>query len=140
MSLFTPLIAYGDVAPLVLRLVAGIIFLVHGTPKLFGPQPGITGFTAWLRSMSVPFAGFFGIVVPLVEFFGGIALILGFLTQPFAALLAIIMIVASVLKKTKMGKSFTGDGGWELDAILAAVMIALVIAGAGAYALDARLL
>lgn len=137
MSYFASLLAYGPWGLVVLRAVAGTIFIVHGIPKLFGPSPGIAGFTAWLRSMYVPLAGFFGLLVPLTEFFGGIALIVGFLVQPVALLLAIEMVVAGALKKMKMGKGFSGDGGWEFDLILAAAMIILLTSGAGAFALDA---
>ena len=136
MLVFQQLLAYSDWGLVALRVVAGIIFIVHGVPKLFGPQPGITGFTAWLRSMSVPLAGVFGVVVPLLEFFGGIALILGFLTQAFALLLMVNMLVATLLKMTKMGKSFSGDGGWEFDLILLAAMLALLVGGSGPYSLD----
>ena len=136
MLVFQQLLAFSDWGLVALRVVAGTIFIVHGIPKLFGPQPGITGFTAWLRSMNVPLAGIFGVIVPLLEFFGGIALILGFLTQAFALLLAVIMLVATVLKATKMGKSFAGDGGWEYDLILLATMLALALGGSGPYSLD----
>lgn len=133
MYLLQPLLAYGDWGLLLLRLALGALFIYHGRPKLFGSQPGIHGFTGWLKSMNVPAAGFFGIVVPLVEFFGGIALIVGFLTQHAAFLLAINMIVAGYLKKTKMGKGFAGDGGWELDLALAAALITLLTIGPGRF-------
>lgn len=139
MLIFQQLLAYSDWGLVALRVVAGTIFIVHGIPKLFGPQPGITGFTAWLRSMNVPLAGVFGVVVPLLEFFGGIALILGFLTQAFVLLLAVNMLVATLLKMTKMGKKFTGDGGWEFDLILLATMLALLVGGSGPYSLDSGL-
>ena len=137
MTFFQPFLAYGDWGLVVLRVVVGVIFVVHGIPKLFGPQPGISGFTAWLKSMHVPLAGFFGVVVPLVEFFGGIALVLGLLTQPFARLLAVILVVATILKNIKMGKGFTGDGGWEFDLVLLAAALLLLVSGAGVFALDA---
>ncbi|MBI4143211.1 DoxX family protein [Candidatus Uhrbacteria bacterium] len=139
MPYFQSLLAYTDWGLAILRVAVGIIFVVHGIPKLFGPQPGISGFTAWLKSMNVPLAGLFGTVVPLLEFFGGIALAIGFLTQPLALLFAINMLVASFLKKTKMGKGFTGDGGWEFDLVLLAASLLLLVSGAGVYALDAAI-
>lgn len=139
MLIFQQLLTYSDWGLVALRVVAGTIFIVHGIPKLFGPQPGIAGFTGWLRSMNVPLAGVCGVVVPLLEFFGGIALILGFLTQAFALLLAVNMLVATLLKMTKMGKKFSGDGGWEFDFILLAAMLALLVGGSGPYSLDSGL-
>jgi len=134
-----PLLAYGPWGITVLRIVTGIIFVYHGIPKLFGPQPGIKGFTGWLRSMNVPLAVLFGVVVPLLEFFGGIALFLGLITQAFALLFIVNMLVATFLKMTKMGKKFGGDGGWEYDLLLIAASLLLLVTGSGALALDARL-
>lgn len=133
------LLAYGPWGIALLRIVTGVIFVYHGTSKLFGPQPGIKGFSGWLRSMGVPLAGLFGIIVPLLEFFGGIGLILGFLTQWFALFLAIIILVATYLKMTKMGKKFSGDGGWEFDLLLVAATVLLLVTGSGAFGLDQRL-
>lgn len=140
MSLLEPLLAYGDWGLLVLRVVAGAIFLAHGMPKLFGPQPGIKGFTEFLKSQRVPLAPLFGVVVPLVEFFGGIALILGFLTPWFSVPLGITMLVAWYLKAVQWGKGFAVEGGWEFDVLLLAVLLLLLTVGAGSYSLDARLL
>lgn len=134
-----PLLAYGPWGIALLRIVTGAIFVYHGIPKLFGPQPGINGFSGWLRSIHVPLAGLFGIIVPLLEFFGGIGLILGFLTQWCALLLAIIILVATYLKMTKMGKKFSGDGGWEFDLLLVAATLLLFVTGSGAFGLDQRL-
>lgn len=134
-----PLLAYGPWGIALLRVVTGAIFVYHGIPKLFGPQPGIKGFSGWLRSIHVPFAGLFGIIVPLLEFFGGIGLILGFLTQWFAALLAVAILVATYLKMTAMGKKFSGDGGWEFDLLLVAATLLLLVTGSGAFGLDQRL-
>lgn len=133
------LLAYGPWGIALLRVVTGVIFVYHGIPKLFGPQPGIKGFSGWLRSMGVPLAGLFGIIVPLLEFFGGIGFILGFLTQWFAAFLAVIILVATYLKMTKMGKKFSGDGGWEFDLLLLAAAVLLLVTGSGAFGIDQRL-
>lgn len=136
MYLLQPLLAYGDWGLLLLRLALGVLFIIHGRPKLFGSQPGIKGFSGWLKSMNVPAAPFFGVVVPLIEFFGGIALIVGFGTQYAALLLTINMIVAGFLKKTKMGKGFMGDGGFELDLALAAALLVLLTIGPGRFSFD----
>ena len=132
-------LAYGPWGIALLRAVTGVIFVSHGIPKLFGPQPGIAGFSGWLRSMHVPLASLFGVIVPVLEFFGGIALIVGLFTQQLGLLFAVQMLVATLLKATKMGKQFSGDGGWEFDLLLVAVALLLVVAGGGAFALDGRL-
>ncbi len=60
----------------------------------------------------------------------------GFLAQPAAVGLAIIMLGAMNLKKNVWKKKFIGDGGWELDFMIFAACIMLLISGAGAFALD----
>ncbi len=76
----------------------------------------------------------------IVEPLGGVGVLVGFLTQPAAAGLAIIMLGAIRLKAIQMHRRFTGDGGWELDFILLVAAIALFVIGAGRLSLDRVLL
>jgi putative oxidoreductase len=73
-----------------LRLSVGVIFLYHGWGKLTNMEATIGFFT----SLSFPAAAFWAYVVALVEFLGGVALILGIWTRLAAKLLAITMLVA----------------------------------------------
>ena len=133
MGFFTDLQRLSDWALLALRLGVGVVFLVHGTQKwaMWKMQPSTqlpAGMLSVLRFLSI------------VEPLGGLGVVFGFLTQPAAAGLAIIMIGAIRLKAVQMHKRFTGDGGWELDYILLAAAIALFISGAGRLSLDRVLL
>jgi putative oxidoreductase len=65
-----------------LRMVAGFLFLCHGGQKLFGWFGGLTG-----NGGSVPLASLMGFA-GMLEFFGGLAILAGFLTRPIAFLLA----------------------------------------------------
>ena len=67
-----------------------------------------------------------------VEFFGGIALIVGFATQLAAALVAVNMLVAISKVKFKQGLV----NGYEFDLVLLVIALALLVLGPGAYALD----
>jgi uncharacterized membrane protein YphA (DoxX/SURF4 family) len=82
--------------------------------------------------MGLP-AGFilFGAVV---EFFGGIALVLGIFTQIIAVLFALWMLSTTWLAKVKMKKKFVG--GYEVDVILLVASLALAALGAGAFSLN----
>jgi putative oxidoreductase len=111
---------------LVLRLAAGIIFLMHGWGKLTG-NPSIEMFSGMLGSMGVPAAMFFAWVVALVEFFGGLSLILGIFTRPFAILLAIDMLVAFFGAKHAMFPA--GD----IDFMLLGTSIAIALMGSGRF-------
>lgn len=110
---------YADWEPVLLRAGLAVIFLVHGWPKLKNPK----NFAGWLGTMHVRPAMFWALVVAVVEFFGGIALVLGFWVPVVALLLAIDMVVAMFLVRRKF------VGGWELDFVLLLAAISLVLLG-----------
>jgi putative oxidoreductase len=133
MNVFTSLHGYSDVGLLALRWAIGAIFLVHGLRKraMWSMKP----------SQQMP-AGLLNILrlLSIAEPLGGLALVLGFLTQLAALGLAIVMVGAIDLKARKMKLAFspqdTSKSGWEIDFILLAGSVALFFTGAGAYALD----
>ena len=118
------------IAALLLRLVIGFTFIIHGYPKFSAEQRKQGG--EWMKSLGLP-AGFilFGAVV---EFFGGIALLLGILTPIVAVLFALWMLSTTWLAKAKMKKKFAG--GYEIDIALLVVSLALAALGAGAFSID----
>lgn len=136
---------YLDLAPLILRVVVGITFVVHGYPKLFGESMGgPKGVAGFFGQLGIPFPLFFAYVVGVTEFFGGISLILGFLTRIIALLLAMIMVVAISKVKFKTGfisKPLEGGmvGGYELDLVILGAALSLVFLGGGSLSLDSIL-
>ena len=118
-----------SIAELALRLAVGTVFLVHGVQKqaFWKMQP-----SEQLPSGMIKVLRFLSIVEPL----GGVAMLTGFLTRPAAIGLSIIMVGAINLKARQMKKGFTGDGGWELDFVVLAANVALLLLGAGAWSLD----
>lgn len=121
----------------IVRVVTGVIFVAHGAPKLFGGVGGTAGF---LDQLGVPIAGFFAWVVTLLEFFGGIALILGLLVVPVALLLSAHMLTGIILVHAKNGFYVIGpgQGGVEFNLLLIASLLLMVFAGPGMAALDSR--
>lgn len=117
----------------VLRVVVGIVFVVHGAQKLF--VFGFGGVTGLLEGLGVPAPGLFAVVVTLVELVGGIALILGLFTRVAALMLAVDMLVATLTVHLPNG-FFAQNGGYELTLVLLAAGVALAVAGPGEAALD----
>jgi len=116
-----------------LRLAIGSVFIVHGAQKLFG---NIAGVTEFFTGQGIPLAGFFAIVVAVVEFFGGIFVLIGFFTRWVSILIGIVMIVAILVVHTPFKAGFTGSGGSEFPFTLLLICITLSITGSGKFSVD----
>ncbi len=109
---------------LVLRCVVGLIFLVHGYPKLVHPTPAMHDFFV---SHGLP--GYFVNVAAILECFGAILLFAGLFTRPAALLLAIEMGVA--IWKVHSVHGILAVKDYEFPLVLAAACFALATAGPG---------
>ncbi|MBD3274250.1 MAG: DoxX family membrane protein [Candidatus Marinimicrobia bacterium] len=119
---------YNKFVPLLLRIALGAVFIVHGYAKLTG-MDGTIGF---FGKIGIPLPAFSAWLVALVEFLGGISVLLGIFTRISAGLIAIVMVVAMITVKFAQGFS----GGWEFDFVLFMMALALVIKGDGEFSLD----
>lgn len=117
---------------LVLRLTVGIIFVMHGGQKLF--TAGLPRFGVLLAQLHVPVPAVAAVLLALVEFVGGVVLVLGLFARPAAALIAIEMVVATLAVHLRRG--FFNPGGVEFPLVLFAANFALVCLGAGAWSMD----
>ncbi len=123
-----------DVALLVVRVIAGVIFAVHGAQKLFGAfgGPGIAAMAEMMGPLAYP--------VSIGEFFGGLGLIFGFLSRFSAASLIVIMIGAIAMVHGQHG-FFLGTGpdstlataGFEYNLSLIGLLAPTLIAGPGRF-------
>ncbi len=119
----------------ILRVVVGIVFLVHGAQKLF--VIGVPGVAAFLGDLGIPFPTLSATTVSGVEFLGGLALVLGLFARWAAGLLAINMAVALLTVHLKGG--FFVPEGFEFVLTLLAACLALACLGSGALSVDAAL-
>jgi len=117
-----------DVALLVARVVVGVIFAAHGSQKMFGAfgGPGLQGI--------VQMMGPIGYLVAIGEFFGGLGLVFGFLTRFSAASLIVIMGGAIQMVHGKNG-FFLDKGGFEYCLALIGLLLPILIAGPGRFAI-----
>ncbi|MDQ7850169.1 MAG: DoxX family protein [Armatimonadota bacterium] len=136
-AVFAPLVGLG---PLLLRVALGIIFLVHGWPKMNpnSPMKGPAGFSGALRQLGVPMPALFAWVVILLETLGALLLIVGLGTRILGLLFAVDMLVAIWAKRRAWNVPFMAQQttGWEFDFALLVAALSLVFTGGGAAALD----
>jgi putative oxidoreductase len=121
-----------DLALLVLRLGTGVIIAAHGYQKLF--MFGIGGTTQFFAGVGAPLPEITAPLVAILEFAGGIALILGVLTRLVALALAIDMLAALVIVHLPNG--FFLPDGIEFVLALLTAFATLALTGAGAYSVD----
>lgn len=118
---------------LLVRVVMGLAFILHGWPKIQQPM-------SWMPP-EAPIPGILQACAAVAEFGGGIALILGLLT-PLAALgLAITMAVATFMVHIPAGHAFVpskpGEPSFELAAIYLVLSLLFILVGPGSLSVDA---
>lgn len=124
-------------AALVLRVPVGIVLAAHGAQKLFAwfGGYGLEGTGQWMASIGLEPGYLMALLAGSAEFFGGLALVLGVLTRPAAAVSALTMFVAIFSVHISHGL-FVSSNGYEYALTLFAATLALSFQGAGRYALD----
>lgn len=120
---------YNEWSLLLLRVVVGLIFFVHGWPKIKNLAETAVNFEA----MGFRPGKSWGTIVALNEFFGSLAFITGFLVPLFGLTLAGQMVVAT-LWKMRRGQGLAN--GYELDLLLVVSVLVLATYGSGMFSLD----
>jgi uncharacterized membrane protein YphA (DoxX/SURF4 family) len=121
-----------EAGTLLLRVLLGITFLVHGIVKF---QGGIENIVGWFESIGLP--GFLAYGVASFEVVGGVALIVGLGSRIVSAIFILLMIGATL--KVKLAVGFLGNGemaGYELDLAFLAMAVFIAINGSKMFSLD----
>lgn len=127
-------------APLALRIPIGIIYMAHGSQKLFGwfGGYGLEGTGQWMASIGIEPGVLMAFLAGSGEFFGGLLLLIGLLTRPAAFVTAFAMIVAILSVHIGNGL-FVANNGYEFGLALLAASVSLLISGAGKASIDASI-
>lgn len=124
----------------IVRIIAGLTFAAHGSQKLFGwfGGYGLVGVGQWMESIGLAPGYLMALLAGSAEFFGGLALIIGLLARPAAAVLSVTMLVAIVTVHLSNG-FFMSDNGYEFALALLAISLAVLVEGAGKLSLDRQI-
>jgi putative oxidoreductase len=139
-GLLEPLLPYTGYLALLLRVVAGASLMVHGYPKL----KGIQGPAKFVQTMGVPTGAAYPVsaLVTILEFFGGLFLIIGLIVPVVSFFFVVQFVAITVAKKFKLKGAYASGQGpvkYEIDVLYLLLAIALMVLGAGALSLDGAL-
>lgn len=136
MALFRNQEDYRNIGLLILRLGLGVMFILHGYPKMFGGPETWTEVGTAVQYIGIDFAPmFFGFMAGVIEFFGGIFLLLGLFFTPSLVALFLVMIVATA---NHFGAA-DGFSDYSHSIEMAVVFLSLMFIGPGTLSLDRKL-
>jgi putative oxidoreductase len=138
----TVLATYPSWSHLVVRVALGLVFVAHGAQKVFGwfGGPGLRGTITAFKGLGVPAPA--AALAAFIEFFGGVALIIGLLARPAAVGIIVIMLVAIAKVHAPHGFFINWQGtpgkghGYEFNLALIAMALSILIGGAGVLSID----
>ena len=124
-----------DLGKLILRIVLGVLVLLHGIAKLkggVGPIEGMVTAHSWPAYLA------YGALIG--EVLGPLLLLVGFYARIGAVLIAINMLFAFALVHMGQLAQLNAQGGWalELQGMFLGTAIALALLGPGHYSVNGR--
>ena len=115
-----------------LRIVVGLVFLMHGAQKLF--VFGVAGTADIMGKLGLPVPMLCALIVIVVELVGGAAIVLGAFARLAGALLAFEMVVAILVARLHGG--FFAPYGYEFELTLLGACLTFALQGPGRFSLD----
>ncbi|MDH2899349.1 MAG: DoxX family protein [archaeon] len=131
-TLLEPFLRYVPYLALLVRVVVGSTLMIHGYPKLKSKEQSVN----WMKSMGLP--GSSAILAAILEFFGGLFLVVGLIVPIVSFLFAIQFIAIVIMKKTKMKAAYVSSAkpSYEIDVVYLLFSIILIVLGAGVLSID----
>lgn len=112
------------------RVFCGIVFIVHGDPKIMNLAGTSTFFS---ENFGIP--GWLAIPIAILEFFGGMLLVVGLGSRIVAALFILEMLGAMIFVHFAAGWDVFA-GGYEYNLALIILLLAVVLFGPGPLSVD----
>ncbi len=119
-----------NVSLLFIRIVVGVIFMAHGSQKMFGAFDGM----GMAKTVEMLGGGVLPYLVMVGEFFGGIGLVFGFLSR-FAAASLIVIMIGAVVKVHWQNGFFLDKHGFEYNLALIGLLLPIFICGPGRFSI-----
>lgn len=131
-TLLEPFLAYVPYLALLVRVVVGGTLMIHGYPKIKSREQSAN----WMKSMGMPGAS--ATLAGILEFFGGLFLVVGLIVPVVALFFAIQFAAITLMKKSKMKASYvvSGKPSYEIDILYLLFSIILIVLGAGVLSID----
>lgn len=127
-----------DVALGLLRGGLGVDFVAHGSQKIFGAWGGfgMSGTAKFFDSLGAHPGMLWAVLAAIVEFGGGVAMLLGLFTRVAGVAIAVDMLLAIALYNAGHGFfTETPTDGWEINYLILCMALAATLLGPGRYAL-----
>jgi putative oxidoreductase len=122
---------------LLVRVVVGVLFIGHGSQKLFGWFGGYgpKGTGGWMESVGIKPGVLMAVLAGLLELVGGTLLTVGLFT-PLAGILIALAMLGAIIKVHYKNGVWNTANGYEYTLVLFAVAVGIALIGAGDYSLD----
>ncbi|HET9635241.1 MAG TPA: DoxX family protein [Gemmatimonadaceae bacterium] len=115
-----------------LRVVVGLVFLMHGGQKLF--IFGLAGTADIMGKLGLPIPTLCAVIVIAAELLGGAAIVLGAFTRLAGAVLAFEMVIAIIVARLHGG--FFAPYGYEFELTLLGACLTFALTGPGHISLE----
>lgn len=135
MAILENLGKYRNTGLLILRVGLGIMFILHGFPKMAGGPGSWEKIGGAMHAVGVHFVPtFWGFMAAFAEVFGGFLIIVGLFFRPACLLILITMLVASTMQLSKGNGILAAAQPIEM----AIVFFSLLFIGPGKYSVDKK--